>query len=212
MTVTARSVWPVRAVGIDLGASAVWCVAAEDGRFVDGRVFAVDELDALRRWCGDAAVAIDAPAAPSEGHEHVDQKPGKFRRARCAEVALARAGHWVSWVAPGAAGPFRPWMAAGFAVWEALAGRERLEVFPHAVFRELAGVSLARKTTLAGLRQRAALLDWLPPGAELWGHDGLDAAAACTVATDFVAGRARRLACADHPEGSAMWLPAERRT
>ncbi len=197
----------MRAIGIDLGATAVWCVAAEDGRFVDGRVFGPGELDELRRWCGNAVVAIDAPAGPSEGLDHRDQRPGKFRRARCAEVALARAGHWVSWVAPGEAGPFRPWMETGFAVWRALADLEPLEVFPHAVFRELGDAALAKKTTLEGMRQRLALLPWLPPGAELWGHDGIDAAAACAVAVDAAAGRARRLACDDHADGSAMWMP-----
>jgi hypothetical protein len=200
-------VWTVRAVGIDLGASAIWCVAAEDGEYAGGRVFAVDELDELRRWCGDAVVAIDAPGGPSEGH-HVDDGTlsAKFRPARCAEVALGRAGYWVSWVT--GAGPFAPWMEVGFEVWRALDDLAPREVFPYAVFRELAGgARLASKQTLAGRRARATVLPWLPEGADLWSHDGLDAAAACAVAGDP---DARCVRCGDHEGGSPMWLPARR--
>jgi hypothetical protein len=201
----------VRAVGIDLGAHVVWAVAAvvsEDGagRIVDGAAFGVDELEALTSWCGDATVAIDAPAGPSEGH-HLDDVTvsAKFRPARCAEVALGRAGYWVSWVT--AAGPQAPWVEAGFAVYGALAHLSPLEVFPHAVFSELLGGRPPPKQTLAGRRARLSVLD-LPVGAELWGHDGIDAAAACLVAIDHTLGKARAVGCADHEGGSIMWLPA----
>lgn len=197
-----------RAVGIDLGARAVWAVAAEGGRFVDGRAFGPDELDALARWCGDAVVAIDAPAGPSEGHHAGDESLSpKFRPARCAEVALGRAGYWVSWVT--GAPPFQPWMEVGFGVYEALAHLEPLEVFPYAVFAELLGAKPPPKQTLAGRRARLGALErlGLPAGAELWGHDGLDAAAACVVAVDALAGSARVVSCGDHPGGSVMWLP-----
>jgi hypothetical protein len=195
----------VRAVGIDLGAHVVWAVAAEGGRIVDGRAFGVDELDALADWCDDATVAIDAPAGPSEGH-HLDDETvsAKFRPARCAEVALGRAGYWVSWVT--GAGPHASWVEAGFAVYDALAHLSPLEVFPHAVFAELLGRRPPKKTELAGRRARLSVLD-LPPGAELWGHDGIDAAAACVVAVDHGLGRARAVGCTDHEGGSVMWLP-----
>jgi hypothetical protein len=201
-----------RAVGIDLGAQVVWAVAAEDGRVVDGETFGVDadELARLRAWCGDGAVvAVDAPAGPSEGH-HVDDATlgNKFRPARCAEVALGRAGYWVSWVT--GPGPFKPWMEVGFAVYAALDDLSPVEVFPFAVFAELLGRRPPRKDRPAGRRARldalATRLD-LPATAALWGHDGIDAAGACVVAADLAAGRARRVACADHG-GSAMWLPA----
>jgi hypothetical protein len=195
----------VRAVGIDLGAHVVWAVAAEGGRVVDGRAFGVDELDALTEWCGDATVAVDAPAGPSEGHHlHDETVSAKFRPARCAEVALGRAGYWVSWVT--GAGPHAPWVEAGFAVYGALAHLAPLEVFPHAVFAELLGRRPPKKTELAGRRARLSVLD-LPPGAELWGHDGIDAAAACVVAVDHARGRARAVSCGDHEGGSVMWLP-----
>ena len=196
----------MRAVGIDLGAHVAWAVAAEEGRVVDGRAFGVDELDALAAWCGAATVAIDAPAGPSEGR-HLDDETvsRKFRPARCAEVALGRAGYWVSWVT--GAGPHAPWVEAGFAVYAALDHLGPLEVFPHAVFAELLGRRPPPKSTLAGRRARLSVLD-LPVGAELWGHDGIDAAAACVVAVDHSLGRARAVACGDHEGGSVMWLPA----
>lgn len=200
----------MRAVGIDLGAQAVWAVAAEDGRFAEGAVFGVElaELDRLRRWCADAVVAIDAPAGPSEGrHLHDETLAAKFRVGRCAEVALRRAGHSVAWVT--GAGPFAPWVETGFAVYEALDDLDLLEVFPHATFVEMLGHRPPPKSTLLGRRARLDTLDdlGLPPGSELWSHDGLDAAAACLVAVDRTRGTARELRCDDHEGGSAMWLP-----
>jgi hypothetical protein len=198
----------VRAVGIDLGAHVVWAVAAVDGRVVDGATFGDDELDGLAAWCGEAVVAIDAPAGPSEGR-HVDDTAlsTKFRPARCAEVAMGRAGYWVPWVT--GAGPHATWVETGFAVYAALAHLELLEVYPHAVFGELLGRRPRNKQTAVGRRERLAALE-LPPFAELWGHDGIDAAAACLVATDRTRGRARAVGCTDHEGGSVMWLPGRR--
>lgn len=194
----------MRSVGIDLGASVLWAVAAEGGTVVDGRAFAADELDALADWCGEASVAIDAPAGPSEGlHLGDETLSRKFRPARCAEVALGRAGYWVSWVT--GAPPFKPWMEVGFRVYEALDHLGPIEVFPHAVFCELLGAKPPPKLSLAGRRARLSVLD-LPVGAELWGHDGIDAAAACVVAAQYAEGRARPVRCDDH-EGSVMWMP-----
>jgi hypothetical protein len=200
-----------RTVGIDLGAQVVWAVAAEGRQVVAGDTFGVDpgELARLRAWCADAsAVAIDAPAGPSEGRHVDDAALGtKFRPARCAEVALGRAGYWVSWVT--GAGPHKPWMEVGFAVYAALDDLAPVEVFPFAVFAELLGRRPPRKDTLLGRRARLDALRTrleLPATAALWGHDGIDAAGACVVAADVAAGRARRVACGDH-EGSAMFLP-----
>jgi hypothetical protein len=205
----------VRAVGIDLGQSQVWGVAAERRgrrwRIVDGRSFPATSLADAVAWCGDAAVAIDAPGGRSERvHLEDTAVAAKFRPARCAEVALRLAGHAVPWIAPGPADPAPGWMEVGFALWEALGDGPRLEVYPHAVFVELLGSKPPRKTTPAGrearLRALAGHLE-LPPGAELWTHDGIDAAAAALVAAHHLDGRARRLACEGH-DGSVMWLPA----
>lgn len=199
-----------RSIGIDLGASAVWAVAADSGRVVEGRAFGPSELDELTAWCGDATVAIDAPGGPSEG-AHLDDATlaDKFRPARCAEVALRRAGYAVSWIT--GAGPFPAWVEVGFSVWQALGHLDPLEVFPHAVFAELLGHRPPPKQSLAGRRARLdvlrAALPGLPVGAELWGHDGIDAAAACVVAAQHRAGRARAVSCPDHDGGSVMWLP-----
>jgi predicted nuclease with RNAse H fold len=200
-----------RAVGIDLGADVVWAVAADGATIVEGAAFGTDELDDLVAWCDDAVVAVDAPAGPSEGRHVGDTTlAAKFRPARCAEVALRRAGHSVAWVTP-PDGPYARWMEAGFRVFAALDRLGPLEVFPYAVFAELLGGRPPRKQTLAGRRARlgalAARLE-LPESSQLWGHDGIDAAAACLVAVEFARGDARRVACDDHDGGSAMWLPA----
>jgi hypothetical protein len=93
-------------------------------------------------------------------------------------------------------------------VWSA--AHEVLEVFPHAVFAELAGHRLPRKQTTEGRRARLLALARelsLPAGADLWGHDAIDAAGAAVVAVHRIDGVARPTACGwhDHPP---MWLPA----
>jgi hypothetical protein len=86
-----------RAVGVDLGGSAIWCVGAERASawaVSAAEVFAADELDEVVAWCDGATVAIDAPGGSSEGR-HVDDDglAARFRSARCAEVAAVVAAH-----------------------------------------------------------------------------------------------------------------------
>ena len=202
-------------VGIDLGQATVWGVAAERGaggwHVVDGRAFPAADAAEVVRWCDGATVAIDAPGARSEGRHLADASLSpKFQRARCAEVALLRAGHAVSWVAPLDGAPVAAWMQVGFDLWDAFGDRSPLEVFPYAVFAELLGARPPKKQTPAGQRARLDVVARhlrLPTGVELWGHDGIDAAAAAIVAGHHADGRARRLGC-DHDDGSVMWLPA----
>jgi hypothetical protein len=85
-----------------------------------------------------------------------------------------------------------------------------LEVFPHAVFAELAGGRLPPKQGTAGRRARLDVLRGhldLPAGADLWGHDAVDAAGAAVVATHRLDGTARPAACGRH-DLPPMWLPA----
>lgn len=204
-----------RAVGIDLGAAAIWCVAAERGAgggwaVAGAEVFAADEIDDVVAWCGGGVVAIDAPGGSSE-RQHLDDTAvaAKFRPARCAEVALRLDGHAVPWISPGPGDPVPPWMQVGFDLWSALDGQP-LEVFPFAAFTVLLGRRPVNKLTVAGRRQRLAVLAdhlALPSTAAAWGHDAIDAAVAAVVAAQHVDGRARRIACADH-DGSPMWQPA----
>jgi predicted nuclease with RNAse H fold len=201
-----------RFAGIDVGARELHCAALDDRR----RVVDVATLPAggpVRKWCEEAAVvAIDAPQAPSTTPHAVDAAlPPKFRRARCAEIALGREhGHWVPWVAP-AGPPFPPWMETGFAVYRDLdGGRELLEVYPHAGFRELAGGRrLERKQTAAGRRERARLLARAGVRALSAGdppsHDRLDALMAALIAWEHSRGLARSAGCGH--DDSTIWLP-----
>lgn len=202
-------------MGIDLGAAAIWAVAAE--RSVEGRwavtgaeVFAAVELGEVAAWCDGATVAVDAPGGRSEGRHHGDERvAAKFRPARCAEVALRLHGIAVPWISPGPDDPVPPWMQVGFDLWAALGG-EVLEVFPFGAFTALLGHRPANKLTVAGRRQRLAALGGaldLPATASVWGHDAVDAAAAAVVAAHHADGLAVRIACADH-NGSVMWQPA----
>jgi hypothetical protein len=204
-----------RVVGIDLGASAIWAVAADrstGGRWTitGAQVFAAAEIEEVVAWCASATVAIDSPGGRSEGRHHDDQRvAAKFRPARCAEVALRLHGIAVPWISPGPADPVPPWMQVGFDLWSALDG-EALEVFPFGAFTALLGHRPANKLTVAGRRQRLAALAvplQLPTTATAWGHDAIDAAVAAAVAADHADGRAVRVACDDH-EGSVMWQPA----
>lgn len=86
---------------------------------------------------------------------------------------------------------------------------ELLEVFPQGIFRVLAGGPVASKMTPAGLAARADLLREAgisDAGLAMWGHDGLDAAAAALVALHHAQGRAEAVTCGH--DGSAIWLPA----
>jgi predicted nuclease with RNAse H fold len=205
-----------RFVGIDVGARTLHCAGIDgSGTLPDRALLPAEDAAALARWCaGAAAVAIDAPKAPSTApHAGEERLAPKFRSARCAEIELGRRyGSWVSWVAPQGP-PFPGWMDAGFrafATLRAAGASELLEVYPHACFRELTGGRrLARKQTRAGRNERAELLGAtgvrIDDAAER-SHDLLDALVAALTARDWSRGRARRVTCG-HDE-SAIWLPA----
>jgi predicted nuclease with RNAse H fold len=221
-----------RALGIDLGASAVHLAVLEDGERDGGRdrgdggtrlrVRAARSVDAadldtvLAIAHGADAVAIDAPAAPSTAVHRDDESLGrKFRVARCGEIALGeQARIWVPWVTPADPDAMPGWIRVGFSVWDALAGagHEPIEVYPAGVFRVLAGSVPPKKTTAAGRRARIDLLApsiHLPAGIERWSHDGLDALAAALTASHHAIGRARGCGHGDPAcDGSAIWLPA----
>jgi predicted nuclease with RNAse H fold len=202
-------------VGIDVGADRLHCVTVDaDLRVIHSVIFNAAELGELVAWLPDTAtVAIDAPAELSTAfHADDEQLSPKFRRARCAEIALGREfGCWVPWVTPEAA-PEHGWMATGFALYAALrtAGVEPIEVFPYGAYRELVRPArLPRKQTAAGIQARVAALRAL--GVEertlpAWSHDSLDAFVGAVVARDHRAGTARRATCAH--DRSAIWLPA----
>jgi predicted nuclease with RNAse H fold len=211
-----------RALGIDLGASALHLAVLEGDGPVGLQVQAATTVDAtdldtvVATATGVDAVAIDAPAAPSTAvHRDDETISRKFRIARCGEIALGeQARIWVPWVTPPDPDAVPGWMRVGFSMWDALvtAGHEPVEVYPAGVFRVLAGHVPPKKTTPAGRRARVDLLAStidLPVGIDHWSHDGLDALAAALTAHQRATGRAR--ACGhDDPacDGSAIWLPA----
>ena len=201
-------------IGIDIGAYRLHCVAVDQLSGYEVAVFAADELDQLSAWAQQAVmIAIDAPAQLSrEPHAADDGLSPKFRRARCAEIALGREhGIWVPWVAP-LGPPISGWMEVGFELYRRLGAQTQatlLEVYPYGAFFKLAGQRPAKKASVAGARQRVELLadaGLEPTGIAMWSHDGLDALASALVARDHHAGRAVRVGCG-HDE-SAIWLPA----
>jgi predicted nuclease with RNAse H fold len=202
-------------VGVDVGAKRLHAVAIDrQGTVNDVRTLASDEADVLVASCaGASAVAIDAPSTLSRAPHAEAMLSRKFQRARCAEIALGRLyGIWVPWVTPEAEPP--AWMAVGIDLFRRLgeAGVPALEVYPYAGFRVLAGGRLAPKSSLEGLRQRAALLAVAglePSHVEAWSHDALDALLAAAIARDWALGRAREVTCGH--DGSAIWLPGEPR-
>ena len=110
-------------------------------------------------------------------------------------------------------------MATGFRTWATLrrADHTPIEVYPAGVFRVLNGKVPPKKSTLAGLRARVALLAphvALPTDIDMWSHDGIDAIAAALVARWSVDGRATRLGHGEpeHPDpgcdSSAVWIPS----
>jgi predicted nuclease with RNAse H fold len=202
-------------VGIDVGADRLHCVAV-DARLqvADTAIFASAEMGELVEWVPVAAtVAIDAPAELSTAFHADDEKLSpKFRRARCAEIALGRdVGCWVPWVTPTTA-PQDGWMATGFALYAALRADdfEPIEVFPYAAYRELVRPNrLPRKQTVAGVQARVSALRKLgidEPNLPLWSHDDLDALVGAVVARDHARKTARAATCGH--DGSAIWLPA----
>ena len=208
------------AVGIDLGASAIYAVKLEgtDGlaSVADARVFLPDELDDLAQFCdGASAVAIDAPATLStNAHGNDDDLPPKFRQARCCEVASLRAAGTppVPWITPLVGGEVSGWMQTGFRVWEALSSHAPMEVYPHACFYRLNGSKQpVSKQEAEGRLQRVELLRAhldLPVGADVWSHDGLDAAVAALVAHQGREGAAQVPHECVNFDGSELWGPA----
>jgi len=199
----------MRFVGIDPGASAIHCVVLDDARrVVDGRVLPSDaSRELVSITMGATAVAIDAPAALSTD----PSLSPKFRPARCCEIALGRQHRlWVPWVTPEAGGTVPGWMQVGFRLYRELAanGHSAIEVYPHAGFRLLVGGILPKKTTMAGVRERVAVLDrqgvaasWM----QLWSHDALDATLAALLALRAAEGTAIPVGCGH--DGSAIWIP-----
>ena len=182
---------------------------------VDAFVAEPDSPDLVVRRLAEldvARVAIDAPDACSVGaHVDDDSLGAKFRSARCGEIALGRTRRiWVSWPTPRSE-PFPAWMTTGFALFAIAraAGMVGIEVYPHAVFRVLAGRRPPTKTSAAGIAARVALLRDAgitnAPFLPMWSHDGLDAAAAALVAADP---QAEPISCGH--DGSAIWLPSPR--
>jgi predicted nuclease with RNAse H fold len=197
-----------------VGAAAIHCVVLDGSRrVIDGRALPSDgstELEVLTR--GAVAIAIDAPSSLST-EPHADDaalKP-KFRVARCCEIALGREHRlWVPWVTPTAAAPVPGWMQVGLGLYQALAaaGHSLIEVYPHAGFRALAGAPLAPKRTIAGLRERVALLrreGVAAEGMQLWSHDAIDAALAALLAVRASEGTATPVGCGH--DRSAIWIP-----
>ena len=214
--------------GIDVGASVVHGALV---RRVGPRCEFVSALSgppaAVADFCRPAArVAVDAPGGLSAGAHADDLSVApKFRTGRCSEVPVPG---WpaVPWVTPGAAGAgvagvagvaagaagaavgLPGWMASGFEVWNLLSaqGTEAVETFPAGVFHRLNGGRWPPpKSSAAGRGRRFELLGLvvdLPPSAEDWGHDQLDAVAAGVVAG---LGRPAPHRC-PRPDGSVMWV------
>lgn len=204
----------MRCVGIDPGASAIHCIVLDASRrMVDGRVLPADALgELLEVAAGATAIAIDAPAALSTApHADDPSVSPKFRPARCCEIALGRQHRlWVPWVTPVAGGAVPGWMQVGFRLYAELAanGYAPIEVYPHAGFRLLAGRILPKKTTLAGVRDRVAVLEAeevVGPWMQLWSHDALDATLAALLALRASNGTAIPVGCGH--DGSAIWIP-----
>lgn len=199
-------------LGVDVAADHVHCVELDpDGRVVRSALVERGHLDTLRGWAAPVGVvAIDAPSEHStEPHRDERSLSRKFRTARCCEIALGRErGIWVPWVTP-AGPPYRSWMETGFALYRTLTGAAQLlETYPQAVFRTLASGTVPRKSMSAGLVARVALLHAAGVrdlGLPMWGHDGLDAAAAALVALHRAEGRAEPATCGH--DDSAIWLP-----
>jgi len=208
------------AVGIDLGATAIYAVKLDgaDGLpvVVDARVFLPDDLDILAQFCdGATAVAIDAPAALSANpHGDDENLPPKFRPARCCEVASLRAAGVppVPWITPLVGAEVPGWMQTGFRVWEALRGHAPMEVYPYACFYRLnGGKRPVSKQKAEGRLHRIDLLRAhleLPVGANVWSHDGLDAAVAALVAHQGREGAAQVPHECVNFDGSELWVPA----
>jgi predicted nuclease with RNAse H fold len=208
-------------VGIDVGARALHVVGLDAaGRVVLSQVTTPDGLiSGLRGLRAGSWVAIDAPAGQGEPRHRDDATLSpKFQMARCGEIALGvRRGFWVPWVTPPLGRDVPGWMATGFAVWQQVhaLGLRGIEVYPYAAFRVLASGRLPNKSTVAGRRARARLLEQAGLDTHrLPSHDALDAAVAALVAGEARQGLADEVRCdpgseRDH-DGSSIWLPRAR--
>ena len=205
-------------VGLDVGAARVHGVRLghRSGRLVVEDCYAGPVSAHLLRFCAGTRdgrspgrVAVDAPGGPSCGAHAGDLSVApKFRSGRCSEIPSPGVPP-VSWVTPSDGAEAAGWMVTGFEVWRLLrsAGADVVETFPAAVFHRLNGGRWPpRKSTADGRRARVELLRGyleLPPGADGWPHDLLDAAAAALVAA---VGEPVPHRC-EHPDGSRLWLP-----
>lgn len=205
--------------GVDVSTRALDAVAIDAaGRVTDQLVVAPSRMDDLVAAIAATAavVAVDAPSGWSENLHLADvDLPPKFRPARCGEVALrAQHGYAVPWPTPAGPGERTGWMEVGITLHDRLARSVRtVEVFPHAVFLQLAGVrSLPRKSSPAGAQLRATLLaDRLEVAAgplSRWTVDARDALAAALTARDVADGTSEPAICRDHPASGAIHLPA----
>jgi predicted nuclease with RNAse H fold len=201
-------------IGIDPGASAIHCVVLDDARrVIDGQVLPSDAIaDLIALATGATAIAIDAPAALSTApHAEDPTISGKFRMARCCEIALGRQHRlWVPWVTPVAGAAAADWMQVGFRLYEELTARGHapIEVYPHAGFQLLGSSKLPKKTTLGGIQERVARLEAqgiTAPWMGLWSHDGLDATLAALLALRAVENTAVAVGCGH--DNSAIWIP-----
>jgi hypothetical protein len=204
--------------GVDVSSRALHAVAIDrEGRLRAAAVLEPTELDDLAdAVAGAAAIGVDAPDGWSRArHAADDRLPTKFRTARCGEIALrGDFGYSVPWPTPPAEAEHATWMEVGIDTHRRLSdATPTVEVFPHATFLHLAGRrSLPAKARVRGARVRAALLSAkLAVGEQdlaLWSTDALDALAAALTARDVGRGRAVAARCVDHPQDSAIFLPA----
>jgi predicted nuclease with RNAse H fold len=155
----------MRFVGIDPGASAIHCVVLDASRrMVDGHVLPAEaSRDLLEVAAGATAIAIDAPAALSTHHTLTTRRchPNSARRAAARSRSAASTDCGFPGVTPVAGAAVPGWMRVGFRLYAQLAanGHTPIEVFPHAGFRLLAGRVVPKKTTMAGVRERIAVLE-----------------------------------------------------
>lgn len=204
----------MRAMGIDVGADRIHAVVLDETlEVVDTWVADPDDHRGVTARLGllaPTSIGIDGPDGPSAApfRNQLSLAP-KWRTARGCEVELGRrSGIWVSFATP--EGELVGWMGVAASLFEAARQSRHvpLEVYPHAVYRTLAGRRLAKKTTAVGIDERvAALRSSGVRGAHLsmWSHDGLDAAAAALVAAHHRLGRAEPIHC--DLDSTTIWLP-----
>lgn len=217
-----EAVTRVRAVGIDPGSKILDAVVLEATghvlRVVDVTILLPLEERRLTDLCsGAAAIAIDAPSDLSTAlHASEAALPGKFRTARCGEIALrADRGCSVQFATPTDLAAASSWMQEGFRLWQRLRDRGHvpIEVYPYGAFTALAGRRLPKKQTAEGAGARVDVLARyieLPASAGRWSHDTIDAAVAALMAAWCATDGPVMAARHDHEgeDGSAIWMPA----